>query len=399
MLKKLRLKFVLVNMSIVLAMLLVIFGLVFHFTQNDLHIREHEMLERLAQAALQAGTPKEQDISLPYIQIRISALGEVVVSGVTSLDIQNRTVLMRLLDAVYASGSDRGMLEEFNLRFCRASGYGYESIALLDVSSHGDILSGLITTGLCVGLVSLLIFLGISLLLARWAVRPVEKAWVQQRQLISDASHELKTPLTVIMSNAELLQSGEYDQAAKDRFGDNILSVSRQMRTLVEGLLELSRVDNGKVRDSFETLDLSALVQDAVLPFEAVFFERGLTLESKITPNIRVVGSGRYLRQVVEILLDNAQKYSEAGTVVLELNPYGRGRCLLSVLNPGTPIPQEELPKLFDRFYRADQSRASNGSYGLGLAVAKSVVQEHRGEIWAQSNAFGNLFCVLLNQV
>ena len=140
-----------------------------------------------------------------------------------------------------------------------------------------------------IGGVSLLAFLFISVFLARWAVRPVEKAWDQQRQFVADASHELKTPLTVILTNAELLQTPGYGGA--DRAAESILTVARQMRGLVESLLELARVDNGAVKTALARLDLSRLVSDALLPFEPLYFERGLELESKIAEDIPVNGS------------------------------------------------------------------------------------------------------------
>ena len=245
-----------------------------------------------------------------------------------------------------------------------------------------------------IGGVSLLIFLGISILLARWAVAPVEKAWHQQKQFVSDASHELKTPLTVIMSNAELLQLPEYEEESKEQFSRNILTMSHQMHHLVEGLLELARAD--RVTQNFERMALSEVVEQALLPFEPVLFERGLHLDADIAPGIYLRGNAQSLKQVVDILLDNAFKYSAPGVVAVELSRHSRNKCLLTVSNPGDPIPAAELEKIFDRFYRTDKSRSRDGSFGLGLSIAKTVVAEHGGRIWAKSNETGNCFFVEL---
>ena len=176
-----------------------------------------------------------------------------------------------------------------------------------------------------IGLLAFIAFLGISSLLARWAVRPVEKAWNQQKQFVADASHELKTPLTVIIANAELLQEEGYDEASRRSFAESVLIMSRQMRVLVEQLLELARFDAGMTEAAHGELDLSALCAEALLPFEALFFERGLSLESRIEEGIRVTGNREQLRRVCEILLDNACKYSSTpGTVKLSLRAQGK---------------------------------------------------------------------------
>ena len=170
---------------------------------------------------------------------------------------------------------------------------------------------------------------------------------------------------------------------------------SLQMRALVENLLDLARADNGQVQKAFEELDLSGCVVNAALPFEALYYEKNLQLQTVIEPDIRVTGSESHLRQVVDILLDNAGKYATPGIVNLRLEKRGR-RCLLSVSNPGTPIPQEELESIFERFYRVDKARSSDGSFGLGLSIAKAIVEEHKGKIWAISNQTGNCFFVEL---
>ena len=143
-------------------------------------------------------------------------------------------------------------------------------------------------------------------------------------------------------------------------------------------------------------MDYSKLVADALLPFEPVLYEKGLMLQSSLAQGITLTGSEQYLHQLVDILLDNAGKYSAPGIVTVALQRQGRGQCLLTVANPGEPIPTEDLKRIFERFYRTDKARSRTGSFGLGLAIAQSVVQEHGGRIWAESNATGNRFCVML---
>lgn len=227
-----------------------------------------------------------------------------------------------------------------------------------------------------------------------WPVgcQAVETAWKQQRQFVADASHELKTPLTVIMTNAELLNSPDFDQARRSQFAAHILTMSRQMRQLIEEMLDLARTDNGQGTLVFSPVDLSRLVNDAVLPFEPVFFERGLTLTADIQEHITVSGSQQHLRQITDILLDNAQKYSSpAGEVTVQLTRQG-GRCRLSVSNPGDALSKAERKDIFKRFYRTDEAHSQRGSYGLGLSIAANIAAMHRGKIWVESSNGRNIF-------
>ena len=147
----------------------------------------------------------------------------------------------------------------------------------------------------------------------------------------------------------------------------------------------------------FSDVDLSALAEEAVLPFESVFFEKGLTLHTDIEPGIRCRGSESHLRQVAEILLDNAQKYSDPGTVEYALKRHGHSHCQLTVTTPGEPLTPQECRDIFKRFYRTDKVRSMDHSYGLGLAIAESIVNEHQGKIWCQGGDGTNNFFVQLS--
>lgn len=394
MLKQLRLKFIVVNMGIVAAMLLIIFGLVYHFTDADLESKGIELVTALAQDS--APITNSTQAQLPYFTVQINPFGDLVISGTSYYDLTDEDFLQDLIQYVYTAGESEGIIEKYDLRFCLRGGLGYQRIAFVDISGQKAVLASLVQTSLLIGTLSLVMFLGISILLARWAVKPVERAWQQQKQFVSDASHELKTPLTVIMSNAELLQGADRDEEITQRSVCAILTMCSQMRHLVESLLELARADNGQVCKSFETVDLSMIVSDGLLPFEPVLYEKGLVLESQIENGIHLVGNARYLGQILDILLDNAGRYSAPGIVDVKLRRQGKGQCLLTVSNPGEPIAQTELEKIFERFYRTDQARSRTGSFGLGLSIAKSIVQEHKGKIWCRSNPTGNCFFVQL---
>lgn len=397
MLKKLRLKFILINMGIVIAMLLVIFATVFHFTKADLERQSNNMLQTLTQNARQPGSFRDpgRNVQLPYFVIQVHLNGDMQVIGKTYHDLSDENFLLELVKQVYSSNESEGELDKYALRYKTFSYMGTQKLIFLDISSQDAALTSLIQSSALIGAISILVFLFISILLAWWSVKPVETAWTQQRQFVSDASHELKTPLTVILNHAELLQDPNYDEQSKAQFVDNITTMSHRMRALVEGMLELARADNGR-QQAFEVLDLSQLTEDALLPFEPVLFEKGMMLDGHISAEIQIKGSASHLQQLLGILLDNAGKYASPGIVTVSLSRQGRGSCLLTVANPGEPIPKEDLTKIFDRFYRADASRTGNGSFGLGLSIAQNIVQTHGGKIWAESNPTGNCFFVQL---
>ncbi len=186
-----------------------------------------------------------------------------------------------------------GELKQYHLRFLRVDAPFGQSVIFADTTSEQSTLNNLVKNCILIGVLCFFAFLGISIKLAAWTVKPVEWAWQQQRQFVSDASHELKTPLTVIMTNAELLQSEENDRDSQVRFSANILTMSRQMRALVEQMLELARADSGQGKADLRPVDLSTLAADALLPFDPVFFEQGLMLSSQLAEGINVNGGCR----------------------------------------------------------------------------------------------------------
>lgn len=394
MLKKLRLKFVLITMSIVVVMLMSIFLTVYHFTKADLTRQSRDMLQQLTVSVERSaflGRPG-RDVGLPYFVLRIHSNGDMFYVGNSSYDLSDDAFLQGLIQKVHSTGRGSGELPEYHLIYNTVNAMGSRSVIFLDVSSYENTLKTLLQSCALIGMGAILVLLFVSFLLAKWAVKPVQTAWDQQKQFLSDASHELKTPLTVILGNAEMLQSNPENQ----QLIQSIVTMSHRMRTLVEGMLELARNDNGQVRMIPEALNLSALVEEALLPFEPILFERQLLLRAQIQPDIHIKGSATHLQQLLGILLDNAAKYGTPGVVTVSLQKSGGDNCVLCVTNPGRPIEKQEMGKIFDRFYRGDAARTEGGSFGLGLPIAKSIAENHKGKIWAKAEPAGNSFCVQL---
>ena len=210
-----------------------------------------------------------------------------------------------------------------------------------------------------------------------------------RRRFVSDASHELKTPLTVILANTGLVLSHPEDTvAAQSKWLEYTHDEAEQMKELVDDLLFLAKSDAARQPAARAETAMNEVALGCLLPFESVAFEAGVALEHRITPGLSLRGDEGQLRRLVMILLDNAVKYAgPGGTVTLTLERH-QERLRLAVHNTGEPIPPEHLPHLFERFYRVDAARnRSGGGYGLGLAIARSIVEGHHGRLTVTSTA------------
>lgn len=415
MIKKLRLKFIVITMVIVTLMMTVLLVSHYDFTVQGLIQHHMEALEEKARMH-QNGPPPgflEMDVTLPGGQkpekeesgpggsgpahpcfiLELDSQGNLQFDGMGYLNITDEQMLWALYQGAVEADSDTGVLWDYEMRFLRSGG-AQPFYVFTEISSEIDMMQEMGRNTILIWFVSLAGFLILAILLANWATRPVERAWEQQRQFVADASHELKTPLTVILTNAELLR--ETTGGEQEQYADSIVTMSGQMRGLVENMLQLARADSGQTADEREKLDWSALLEQTLLPFEPLYFEAGLTLESSIQPGVSLTGNAVQLGRVAEILLDNALKYaSPGGRVCVTLESRGcQGR--LRVASTGQTLTPNQCRDIFKRFYRLDPARRRNGSYGLGLAIAERVVSDHRGKIWAEGRDGVNTFYVNL---
>lgn len=400
MIRKLQIKFVAMCMLLVTAVLAVVFVAVFVSAKQNIEIISHQVLERVMQDDTPNSRPDlgpnrdGEEVLLPYFTVNLwdsNGIYRAFVTGGTYANLQDTAELEAILSDCLRQSQPEGTIRSYGLRYMRQD-YGlYQRIAFVDMSMEQATLQELMGSYLQIGLAALILLLGVSILLARWATRPVARAWRQQRQFLSDASHELKTPLTVILSNAELLEAAPLDSRPA-RWADNIHSEAKQMKSLVEEMLTLARADNAVPTAVMGSVSLSDLATDCVLAFEPVAFEAGKPLESDISPDVAVTGDADKLRQLIGVLLDNAIKYGRAGgTITLTLRRTDR-QARLTVSNPGDPIPPDQLSRLFERFYRADASRGEQSGFGLGLPIAAAIASEHKGTLKAESDPASTRF-------
>lgn len=228
-------------------------------------------------------------------------------------------------------------------------------------------------------IISIIIAYAISKKVSNMIVKPVKETMESQKRFISDASHELKTPLAVIEANADVLESN----IGKSKWMEYIQSEIASMDKLINNLLFLAKVENVKELKEKENFDLTQEVKMTASMFESMAYERKVKIEDKIEENVNFNGNKEDIKQVLSVLIENAIMHTkENGKIVVELNKE-KGTTVLQVSNEGEEIPKEEREKIFERFYRVDKSRnRKEKRYGLGLAIAKSIVVEgYNGKI------------------
>ncbi len=278
-----------------------------------------------------------------------------------------------------ASGEDEGRVGSQYFRL-ESHSYG-KMIAFLDGRLEMENARRLLLISSLSGLAAYLLLSIGSALLVRRITRPVQEAFDQQRQFVWDASHELKTPLAVISANAEVL-AGEIGE---NRWLDCVQSEVERSGRLIQNLLTLAGMERPDRTIPMCRFDLGKALLEVALPFESVAFEAGKSLSLDIPENIFCKGNREMCQQLAVILLDNAMKYTAAqGEIDVSLRAKN-GRCVFSVRNTGDGIVPEDLPKIFNRFYRAELVRGQTEGSGLGLAIARSIVDTHRGKLTVQS--------------
>ena len=401
MIKKLRRKFVAICMALITAILAVVFLLVYVAIEQNIEDLSQQVLHRVIQEDnLFPSTMTRPDfgfpafggdrVQLPYFTVNIWG-DTAYVTGGTYANLEDTEILQDILSDCLSQSAAEGTISAYHLRYLRQDNGLFLKIAFVDMSMEQAMLRNMMASYLTIALTALVLLFIVSVLLSYWATRPVAKAWNQQKQFLSDASHELKTPLTVILSNAELLETTSMEERPA-RWVDNVRSEALRMKMLVDQMLTLAHSDNIARSAPLTKLSLSDIVYDCVLAFEPVAFESGKALEYQIAEETFVLGDSDKLRQLVSVLLDNAIKYgADGGTITLSLQKTDR-QVKLTVSNPGEPIPAEQLPHLFERFYRADSSRGEKSGFGLGLPIAASIAKEHHGKLWAESDSVSTRF-------
>ena len=286
-----------------------------------------------------------------------------------------------LAESVYASGREKGFSGAY--RYLRSSCDGETMLLLLNCERELATFRGFLYASVGISLAGTLAVFLLLLLLSGRIVRPIAESYEKQKRFITDAGHELKTPITIIRADADVLEN--------ELEGENewITDIRRQTQRLAEltgDLIYLSKMEEENPALQVQELSLSELVDETAQSFQALARSKNRDFSASVAPGLSLNGDEKALAKLVSILLDNAMKYSpENGTVALTLDRNGKNARLI-VKNSTPPMEKGSADRLFERFAREDRSRNSeSGGFGLGLAIAKAVTEAHKGRIRAES--------------
>ena len=375
MLKKLKHKFILINMLLVGIVIVSIFSSICVITYIT---EENEINDLLEESLLSRGNnpylPNDMNKkNIPYayvFTVYLNDNGEIKVSNAEDI---NEDFIESAVRIAYSSNNSRGNIPILNLSYMRAQTMSGTVISFVSRENLQMKVRHSIIVSSVAGIISLLLFFYISKHLSELAIQPIEKAWEQQKQFLADASHDLKTPLTVILANNNILSSHKDESVASQmKWIESTGEEAGRMSELVNKMLELAKSENMKQELVFSDTDLSELAESSILQFEVIAFEKNVQIESSIAPSVIAKTHGATFSKILEILFDNAIKYSPKNEKITVSLVQSSQQVKFKITNRGEAIKKEDLPHIFERFYRTDKAREVGG-HGLGLSIAKKL--------------------------
>jgi signal transduction histidine kinase len=376
-------------MSILVLLLIGTLGVIYYTSYMDVYRRDQNMLERYLNGDFRKGIEdgekdpkgdrrfKDENFFFlaVFYSVILSDTGEAIAVDNSDRSIYSEEKLTKLAKTLAEKGKTQGTAESLIYRIKTEE--GATIVAFMDNTIMRESITTLFQYTLIFGGVTIVLLFFLSMSLAKKIVQPLEESYQKQKQFISDAGHELKTPVAVIETNAELLSR----EIGDNQWLSNIQFENHRMAVLTKQLMELVKTENVKLH--MQTLDFSRIVLGELLTFESIAFEKGVELYYDAIPEaISVCGNAEQLGRLISILLDNAIEHSpKTGKIVADLKTRHH-RAVFSIRNRGEAISKKEQELIFERFYRSDFSRTGEDNhYGLGLAIAKSIVEMHRGKI------------------
>ncbi|MFD0617837.1 sensor histidine kinase [Paenibacillus sp. GCM10027629] len=417
MFNKLRNKFLIINMSITSLLMIVAFSLIYWITYNNIQTENQNKLNiQGTQSVIREtshgpvteiqGTTSITDLnskpSSSFFSIRVDSNGNLLdrnigspsqinmIQKATQMAWKNRengsftlegkqwmyTVILPPTTHVVDQKGETRILQEY-----------YYTINLLDITESHKTLINLLTTLISIGLVMLVVIFLVSRYFANRAIVPIAEAWARQKQFVADASHELKTPLMIMKANYDVLMANETETIeSQHKWLSYMKTGTDRMAKLVNDMLTLTRMDEANIELCKREFNLSQAIRTVTESMDGILNDKGITLLRDIEPSIVIESDEERIKQLVTILFDNAVKYTNSGGQIELTLSKTKKQVKFVIKNSGKGILQADLPKVFDRFYRGDPSRATKTEgHGLGLSIAKSIVHLLDGSIHVTS--------------
>ena len=407
MLRQLKIKFIAITMILVSIILFFVFTLMYQSNVKSTYDKSVEDLKTISTLDISKfSEPQTNKVlkELQFVPLFIVNIDEsgVILSQIKSNISMDDESFKSIVKAAHESQEDIGTIKSMDIRYYKKHYSLYEKISFIDISRDNKNLENLFVVFIMTGAITLLFFFFIVLFLSNWALMPVEKTWNQQKQFIADASHELKTPLTVLLANMDILENNKSDtiqsqikwiQASKQE--------AKQMKNLIEEMLFLAKSDANRIDNSKTTINVSDTLFSLILSIEVIAFEKNVIINyaSTIDENLYTTANEKQLISLLSILLENACKYSYEETYITAKLKKEQSKIKFELNNFGPVIPKHEIAHIFERFYRVDKSRnKEHGGYGLGLSIAKKITDENNMKISVESSAEkGTTFKVIMN--
>lgn len=384
MLKKLRIKFVLVSVISVSVMVFSIVG----FININNYVNINERSDNLLNSLLEndgrfpekpdkekPGISPDAEFSTRFFTIKLDDKNNIVNINTDKIFAVDGEIAKEYVNQVIDQGKETGYINDYKYKL-KTDEQG-TLIVFLDNSHELNLFRSVRNTSILYSIIGVLGFLVLLLVLSKRVIKPIAEAYEKQKQFITDASHELKTPLTIINSSTDIIEANN----GKDKWTQKVKNQVRKMSGLIDDLISLSRLDEDTYKFEKVKINFSQVVKEVANDFTTAG-----DFNIKIESDIYIYGSKDDLRKLLGILFDNAVKYN-ANNQSISINLYKKSKKIYFIINNyAEGLEKRNYDELFERFYRLDNSRNSQtGGHGIGLSIANAIVEKHRGKIKAYS--------------
>ncbi|WP_346880095.1 HAMP domain-containing sensor histidine kinase [Clostridium sp. UBA3061] len=388
MFKKLKYKFIIINMSLLTFVFFCIFGVIYFITWNSGERQINFSLNALIHEPNNGGPSKGGPLNNGILINLDHNLN--VINIITPYNV-DKDILVELAVNILSKESSSGVIKIENTDFAyfKSLDGKINRIALINKSPQQNLLKNLLKTFFITGFISLIILFTISYYLAYKTIAPIKEVFEKQKQFIADASHELRTPIAIIKTNLALVSSNKDKTIESQGKWMNYIDLQTdRMSHLIDDMLSLAKLDEDKKVLNLQPININKILENLLMSFEAVFFENKIELQNNLKDNFFINGDLEEIKKLFNILMDNAIKHTFPNGTITIASSKLKSKMEIIITNTGEGIPDKDLEKIFERFYRSDESRQrKTGGYGLGLAIANSIVISHKGKIYARSNA------------